>query len=197
MSTLTSIPPSLAIGEAIVRSLAAKPPTDASEPILDLTLSGGVVDYDGCAWLPSRGGVAVAIGATLALLTTAFAGLVAVVPNPTAEQRMALVASEPPVPAPARVIPEAPKAPPSPMIEPPAIDAASLPDAPARDPSKGTIVLPAAADGHRIYVDGRLWTSSSSELALGCGRHVVKIGSLGRDQTVVVPCAGDVSIAYP
>jgi hypothetical protein len=59
------------------------------------------------------------------------------------------------------------------------------------------IALPPAADSHRVYVDGRLAGVPPPPIVVGCGRHVVKIGSQGREQTVVIPCGGSVSVAYP
>lgn len=71
---------------------------------------------------------------------------------------------------------------------------ASLPPV---DAARGTLVLPAAADGHRVYVDGRMTGVPPPPLAVPCGQHVIRIGSQGRDQRVDVPCGGHVSIDYP
>ncbi len=70
-------------------------------------------------------------------------------------------------------------------------------DLPAVDPAKGMLSLPASADSHRVYVDGRLAGVPPAPIVVGCGRHVVKIGSQGREQNVVVPCGGSVSLTYP
>jgi hypothetical protein len=68
---------------------------------------------------------------------------------------------------------------------------------PSLDATKGRLLLPSAGDGHRVYVDGKLAGVPPPPLVVGCGRHTVKIGSQGRDQAVVVPCGGTVSLPYP
>jgi hypothetical protein len=89
------------------------------------------------------------------------------------------------------------------LVEPTATSTADAsyappsPDLPSVDATKGVLILPAAADTHRVYVDGRLAGVPPPPIVVGCGPHVVKIGSLGREQSVVVPCGGGVSIAYP
>lgn len=65
------------------------------------------------------------------------------------------------------------------------------------DATKGALALPLAAAGHRVYIDGRVVGSPPSEIRVSCGPHLVRVGSLGRDRQVVVPCGGDVFIAYP
>jgi hypothetical protein len=63
---------------------------------------------------------------------------------------------------------------------------------------EGIVELPRAAYGHRVFVDGKLvGDAMTTSLTLACGRHVVKIGSAGRDQEIDVPCGGRVPIAYP
>ena len=68
---------------------------------------------------------------------------------------------------------------------------------PSVDSSKGVLVLPSAADGHRVYVDGRVVGVPPPPIVVGCGRHTVKIGSQGREQIVSVPCGGSLPLAYP
>jgi hypothetical protein len=68
---------------------------------------------------------------------------------------------------------------------------------PSVDATKGVLVLPSAADSHRVYVDGRLAGVPPPPIVIGCGRHTVKIGSQGRDQVVSVPCGGSIPLAYP
>jgi hypothetical protein len=70
-------------------------------------------------------------------------------------------------------------------------------DPPSVDATKGVLLMPAAADTHRVYVDGRLAGVPPPPIVVGCGPHVVKIGSRGREQSVLVPCGGSVSLAYP
>ena len=62
---------------------------------------------------------------------------------------------------------------------------------------RGVLLMPPAADSHRVYVDGRLAGVPPPPIVVGCGKHVVKIGSQGREQSVIVPCGGSVSLAYP
>jgi hypothetical protein len=68
---------------------------------------------------------------------------------------------------------------------------------PPVDASKGVLVLPSAADGHRVYVDGRLAGVPPPPIVLACGRHTIKIGSQGREQVAFVPCGGSLPLAYP
>jgi tetratricopeptide (TPR) repeat protein len=67
------------------------------------------------------------------------------------------------------------------------------------DPQMGTVILPARAAGHRIFVDGRkARTEESSDgiepLHLRCGSHVIQIGSGGTPETIDLPCQGEVQI---
>ena len=63
--------------------------------------------------------------------------------------------------------------------------------------STGAVMLPPAAEGHRVYVDGRLVGDAVSEMRVACGRHLIKVGSRGHDHAVTVPCGGELSVAYP
>ncbi len=62
---------------------------------------------------------------------------------------------------------------------------------------RGVLLMPLTADSHRVYVDGRLAGVPPPPIVIGCGKHVVKIGSQGREQSVIVPCGGSVSLTYP
>jgi hypothetical protein len=66
-----------------------------------------------------------------------------------------------------------------------------------RDATKGVLVLPPAAYGHRVYVEDRVVGSAAAAVAVACGRHRIKIGSHGRDRRIDVPCGGDVLVTYP
>gem|GEM_PF-6637652 len=70
-------------------------------------------------------------------------------------------------------------------------------DLPAIGPHRGLLELPAAADTHRVYVDGRLVGAPPSPIVIPCGPRVVKIGSHGRERAVTVPCGGTLAIPYP
>ncbi len=69
----------------------------------------------------------------------------------------------------------------------PTVDVSSLPRAPV-----GTLSLAANAAGHRLFVDGTLVSHGSA--VVSCGKHLVKIGSKGRMETVDVPCGADVVV---
>jgi hypothetical protein len=89
----------------------------------------------------------------------------------------------------------------SPAVEPqssPAVEPHSSPeDLSEVDAGSGHIVLPAAAEGHRIYVDGRITGGPTSGISVPCGPHILKVGSRGRKQNVLVPCRGNVFVSYP
>jgi hypothetical protein len=51
-----------------------------------------------------------------------------------------------------------------------------------------------AAPNHRIYVDGRVLGQTPDTVHVKCGAHVIKLGSSAREQTVDVPCGGEVSV---
>ena len=58
----------------------------------------------------------------------------------------------------------------------------------------GTIVTGSAAEHHRVYVAGRVVGEGEGTFEVPCGRHVVRVGSAGHDQSVVVPCGGSVDV---
>ena len=68
---------------------------------------------------------------------------------------------------------------------------------PAADAEHGVLVTPPAAESHRIYVDGRIAGTTPPLVVVPCGRHTVKIGSQGREQSVQVPCGGSIDVEYP
>ncbi len=57
---------------------------------------------------------------------------------------------------------------------------------PAAD--EGVLVLPASAQGHRVFIDGRVKGDGSSPIVVKCGPHTVQIGSQGKSRDVDVPC---------
>jgi hypothetical protein len=76
-----------------------------------------------------------------------------------------------------------------------ASDASSEAPAPA---TTGELVTPAAARGHRVWVDGKVEALSSGvTLRVPCGTHVVRVGSTGESSTVEVPCGGSVVVGAP
>jgi hypothetical protein len=89
--------------------------------------------------------------------------------------------------------------PPQPAEAPPNKETKAASETSADDAQMGTVVLPARASGHRIFVDGRrAKTSETSEgiepLHLRCGSHVIQIGSGGTPETIDLPCRGEVQI---
>ncbi len=58
----------------------------------------------------------------------------------------------------------------------------------------GQLHTPIEASAHRIFVDGRFACVSGKTITLGCGPHVVKVGSMGKPQHVTVPCGGELSV---
>ncbi|HXT99361.1 MAG TPA: hypothetical protein VN903_00115, partial [Polyangia bacterium] len=62
----------------------------------------------------------------------------------------------------------------------------------------GTVVLPSRASGHRIFVDGRRVKTNEADggeaLHLRCGAHVIQIGSGGPQESIEIPCGGEVQL---
>jgi len=59
----------------------------------------------------------------------------------------------------------------------------------------GTVVWPARAADHRIFVDGRrARTDGVAPLRLRCGAHSIQIGSSGTAESIDVPCGGEVQL---
>ena len=56
--------------------------------------------------------------------------------------------------------------------------------------TRGTLNLPAAAAGHRVFVDGHVVSDGAGSVEIACGHHNVRIGSHGRTQSIDVPCGG-------
>ncbi|HTQ41589.1 MAG TPA: protein kinase [Polyangiaceae bacterium] len=75
----------------------------------------------------------------------------------------------------------------------PSVDPAPSEGLPA-PASSGDLVCPAGGVSHRVYVDGRVVGESGQTFRMRCGQHVVRIGSAGRDQHVLVPCGGEIEI---
>ncbi len=107
-----------------------------------------------------------------------------------------------PAPVEAKEQPIAPPPPPAPT--PPPIAAKEIiatPKEPVASPKsdapRGSIALPASADGHRIYVDGKVVAAAPAAVFVPCGHHVLRIGSQGRDQEIDVPCGGRITATYP
>jgi hypothetical protein len=75
-----------------------------------------------------------------------------------------------------------------------AVDAAPT-VAPSTDaPRTGIIVLPPEAEGHRIFVDGRLLRPSNGRVEVPCGQHEVQIGARSEPRVVDVACDGETAL---
>ncbi len=106
-----------------------------------------------------------------------------------AKAKPAPTADAPPPPA-ATPVPAPP-----PMLAPAPMPSASAGAAPRPvSPSRGLVITPAEAAGHRVFVDGRLACAGATRCEVRCGRRVVRIGSQGRAQSVDVPCGGEIAI---
>ncbi len=145
----------------------------------------------------SGGGWVIVVVAALVLCGGAYFGLRSAVDAPPAPREAGTVTTPAREPEP---VPE-----PEPEPEPDASYVAVDANLPAADAGavanigaeRGVLLMPPAADSHRVYVDGRLAGVPPPPIVVGCGKHVVKIGSQGREQSVNVPCGGSVSLAYP
>jgi hypothetical protein len=63
------------------------------------------------------------------------------------------------------------------------------------DAKMATVLLPARAAGHRIFVDGRrAKVDENAPLRLRCGTHTIQIGSGGTAESVNLPCGGEVQL---
>ncbi len=102
----------------------------------------------------------------------------------------------PPPPPPSAPSPPslAPPAPPSPVASAAPSAHPPSPDVPLA-PDMGQIDLPAAAAGHRVFVDGKVAGEGSASLRVKCGARNVRIGSAGVEKKVEVPCGGSVTLA--
>jgi eukaryotic-like serine/threonine-protein kinase len=117
-----------------------------------------------------------------------------VMPRATADAARRTTPAPEPEPTAAAIAPPAP----APAAEPSAERSEESPseesapeEAPARDPvppNVGELQMPASADGHRIFVDGRTVSEGTDPVRIHCGPHEIRIGSAGRLQNVNVPC---------
>jgi sulfatase modifying factor 1 len=100
-----------------------------------------------------------------------------------------------PVPAPASASAPAPASAPASASAPaPASAPASAPPSP---PPQGSLLVPAAASAHRVFLDGKNLGPYRSTFLVDCGPHVVKLGHDGRAQPIDVPCGGRASVSFP
>jgi len=97
-------------------------------------------------------------------------------------------ASAPPAP----VASAAPSAAPPPPPPPASGEPKAAASAPSGD--SGDLIPPAAAAGHRVFVDGKVAGEGSAPIHLHCGAHTVRIGSAGAEKKVDVPCGGTLNL---
>ena len=107
----------------------------------------------------------------------------------------AVVTSSPP--ALADAAPSAPAAAADAGAEDDAASSTAENDAGKLPPFTGLLEFPASAEGHRVYVDGKLIGIAGPPTLVGCGPRVVRIGSAGKDREIVVPCGGRLPLTYP
>jgi hypothetical protein len=205
---VNSIAPSTSAEELVSNDLA-NPACDAG------TLNGvaavRVDDDHAIEKVPtSSAGLLVAL---LAILFVAPAGLAAVqaFEDSCDLLRLAVTSSGASVHAASPASPASPPAPPAspapPVVE--VFDVSAELDKPPREPqtaaavrpdldaSVGRLSFPPSADGHRIYVDGKVVGEPPAPIVVACGQHLVKVGSRGRDRTMLVPCGDSVMVSYP
>jgi hypothetical protein len=60
--------------------------------------------------------------------------------------------------------------------------------------TEGVIVLPEAASGHRVFVDGKSVDIKSSRAVVQCGTREIRIGSRGTPRTIDVACGRETAI---
>jgi hypothetical protein len=106
-----------------------------------------------------------------------------------------------PAPAPALSV--------EPIVEPPTLSQQSTPAAdigvtagatdesaapPTEVPAIGALLLPPAADRHRVFVDGQVVKVKGSRAIVPCGAREVRIGSRGAAQNLDVVCGGETEV---
>jgi hypothetical protein len=143
------------------------------------------------------------------VVAVATVGLVTVFVARRPGPRAGMAPSALPQPAPASAVPPValePHAPPPPPDGPGAGALAGDPDPEIKatkslkekapdDGARGTVLLPARASGHRIFVDGRrAETDGTAPLRLLCGPHVIQIGGHGTPEHIDLPCRGEVQL---
>jgi serine/threonine protein kinase len=75
-----------------------------------------------------------------------------------------------------------------------AAPAGAVPITPMTSSTMGDVKPPAAAAGHRIFVDGKVAGNGTETIHVRCGVHTIKVGSSGMAQSVDVPCGGEIAL---
>ncbi len=103
-------------------------------------------------------------------------------------------AAPPAAVAPAIVVAPAPVATPAPAPVVPSMSVDALPK-PAVAADASLVTLPAYAEGHRVFLDGRvLPVVAGTPTTIKCGRHMLKIGSTRRARSVDFACGREVIV---
>jgi hypothetical protein len=186
---------------------APPPPTAAPEPIAKPTPAAAVSTQRSAAVDPPKRfstGTALFVIASAALLTFAVVRgredepKRVATPEPVvgATPTQSQVATEPPPPPPPTPVEVASASPSSSAAEPAVPDAAvDAPFAVAAD--RSALDFPPGADGHRVYIDGRMVGQPPAPLVIPCGIHAIKVGSQGRTQNLLLRCGEHVRVPYP
>lgn len=58
----------------------------------------------------------------------------------------------------------------------------------------GVLVFPKSAAGRRVFIDGKTINVEGERVTVPCGRHTVKVGSKGRDQSLDIPCGRETNV---
>jgi serine/threonine protein kinase len=72
--------------------------------------------------------------------------------------------------------------------------AASSAPTEVREATSGTITVPIARAGHRVWIDDRLVGEAPGRYVVSCGSHWIRVGSQGDLERVDVACNGDVLV---
>lgn len=59
----------------------------------------------------------------------------------------------------------------------------------------GRLNTSGASPHHRVFVDDRVVGQTPDTIAVKCGRHMVRVGSAGRKQSVDIPCGGTILLS--
>lgn len=94
-----------------------------------------------------------------------------------------------PTPAPTPLTPE-----PSPSPTPAAPEAAPA-AAVVTTATEGLLKTTGALPGRRIFVDAAVVGQTPESITVKCGSHVVHLGSSGKNQTIDIPCGGELVVS--
>ena len=188
------------------RSLAAPPildPSDTPPPIQPPSFGPGAAHLGARRGARGRGRAAAAIGACAVAIVAGVATVdlspwsgsgraVATEPSDRTEKTSAIV-----VVAPLSTAEGAGgggERPTTPEPAPPALPSATALAVPAVAPTDGVLRAPPRAAQHRVYVDGRVIGEGAGDYRVPCGRHTVRVGSKGEEESIEIPCGGSLDL---